>query len=290
MTPAVDMSRFQSYPKGRFLPGTQIELRREIERGRVRAALFDFDGTISLIRSGWQDVMTPMMVHTLLDAGAPETPQQLKQIVREFIDTLTGKQTIFQMMRLAEEIEKRGGRPEEPLEYKRRYNDLLMERIGERRERLRSGAATPEEMTMPRTHDLLENLKRRGVALYLASGTDLRYVREEAELLRVDGYFEGRIYAAQDRVEDFSKEQVIQQMLREQRLRGPELVSFGDGYVEILNAKQVGGTAVGAASDEVGKTNVNEWKRNRLIQAGADLIIPGYAEMETLLEYLLEDV
>ena len=33
-----------------------------IIRGRIRHALFDFDGTLSLIREGWQDVMIPQMV------------------------------------------------------------------------------------------------------------------------------------------------------------------------------------------------------------------------------------
>ena len=34
---------------------------------RARVALFDFDGTISLIRAGWVGVMVPMMVEILLD-------------------------------------------------------------------------------------------------------------------------------------------------------------------------------------------------------------------------------
>ena len=34
----------------------------DIERGRIRSVLFDFDGTLSLIREGWQQVMGPMMV------------------------------------------------------------------------------------------------------------------------------------------------------------------------------------------------------------------------------------
>ena len=285
----MNLDQFRAYPRGRFLTGTQIELRGDAAvLGRARSALFDFDGTISLIRSGWQDVMVPMMVETLQEAGGGETLDALERLTREFVDKLTGKQTIFQMMRLAEEVKKRGGKPLEPLEYKRRYNDLLMAHIGKRREALKNGTARPEELTMPRIAELLERLRERGLSLYLASGTDYEYVCEEAALLEVADYFDGGIYAAQERVEDFSKAQVIQQMLREHELNGPELLSFGDGYVEILNAKEVGGLAVGVASDEVGKVNVNEWKRNRLIQAGADLIVPGYAEMERMLAYLLD--
>ena len=41
-------------------------------RGPFRAAIFDFDGTLSLLRRNWQDVMIPMMVEILsaVDAAA----------------------------------------------------------------------------------------------------------------------------------------------------------------------------------------------------------------------------
>ena len=31
----------------------------------ARIAVFDFDGTLSLIRAGWMDIMVPMMLETL---------------------------------------------------------------------------------------------------------------------------------------------------------------------------------------------------------------------------------
>ena len=37
-------------------------LRPDLPRGRFRSVLFDFDGTLSLIREGWPQVMIPMMV------------------------------------------------------------------------------------------------------------------------------------------------------------------------------------------------------------------------------------
>ena len=49
-----------------FLPGTHIEIvAQPALRGHVRSALFDFDGTLSLIRQGWQCVMIPLMVEIL---------------------------------------------------------------------------------------------------------------------------------------------------------------------------------------------------------------------------------
>ena len=42
-----------------FLDNTAIEIHCEIQTGNIRHVVFDFDGTISLIRDGWQNVMVP---------------------------------------------------------------------------------------------------------------------------------------------------------------------------------------------------------------------------------------
>ena len=52
--------------------------------GRARVVLFDFDGTLSLIRAGWVDVMVPMMVEILLELKTGETEQELTARVTEF--------------------------------------------------------------------------------------------------------------------------------------------------------------------------------------------------------------
>lgn len=274
-----------------FLPGTSIEiLHPHIPRGQVRFALFDFDGTLSLIREGWQQVMVPMMVQVIKEeTGTQETEEELTAIVREFVDRLTGRQTIYQMIQLCEEIRKRGGRPKEPVEYKHRYHALLWERIRHRVEGLKSGRIPPDDLLLPGGRAILENLRRRGVRCYLASGTDEVYVLEEAAALKIDHYFEG-IYGALDEYWRFSKAKVIQHILETHGLSGPELVAFGDGFVEIENTKAVGGIAVGVASDEVKRQGVNEWKRRRLLQAGADIIVPEFREQETLVAYLFGEL
>ena len=65
------------------------------------------------------------------------------------------------------------------------------------------------------------------------------------------------------------------------------LLGFGDGYVEIQNVKSVGGLAVAVASDEAGRSGKPDpWKRDRLIGAGADVVIPDYRDWATLVDYL----
>src|SRR4030081_128549 len=104
-------------------------LRPDLRRGRFRGVLFDFDGTLSLIREGWPQVMIPMMVGVLRETGTAESDADLHATVEEFVMRLNGRQTIYQMMQLAEEVRNRGGQPLPPLEYKHRYHGLLMQRL-----------------------------------------------------------------------------------------------------------------------------------------------------------------
>src|SRR5208337_3044859 len=122
----------------------------------------------------------------------------------------------------------------------------------------------------------------------LASGTDEQYVKQEAELLDVTRYFGRHIYGALDNFKDFSKQMVIARILSENQISGEQLLSFGDGYVEIQNTKEVGGLAVAVASDEAhnGSGQFDEWKRQRLLGVGADVVIPDFRDANALLDCL----
>jgi len=261
-------------------------LRPGINARHARVVLFDFDGTLSLIRTGWMDVMIPMMVEILLELKTGETEEQLREVVTEFVTRLTGKQTIYQMIALAEEVRKRGGQPLDPLQYKKRYLQLLWEKIKDRVRELERGEAPPEKYLVPGAREFLEALKERGFKMYLASGTDQDDARREADLLDISKYFDGGVYGALDDYKRFSKALLIQQIISTMGCRGEEILGFGDGYVEIENVKQVGGVAVGVATDEPECQRVNEWKRQRLTGVGADFIIPNYLEREEILAEL----
>jgi phosphoglycolate phosphatase len=242
----------------------------------ARVALFDFDGTLSLIRSGWVDVMVPMMVEILLDLRTGESEPELTSLVQDFVWRLTGKETIYQMIEFAAHVSQRGGSALEPLEYKRMYLDRLWTKISGRVEELRGGKTSPEQYLVPGARALLERLKDQGLRLYLASGTDEIYMKEEARLLDVARYFDGGVYGALDDYKSFSKKILIQRILSQTDVRGPEIVGFGDGYVEIEEVKLVGGTAVGVATQEPECRVVDDWKRQRLIGVGADFIVPNF--------------
>ena len=257
-------------------------------RPAVTHVLFDFDGTLSLIREGWPEVMVPLFVE-MLPAVPGETEGQRRELCLEDIMRLNGKQTIYQMIQLASRIQERGGTPREPLWYKHEYLRRLELRIGARKDALRAGRIAPDELLLHGSRALLENLLRRGFILYLASGTDESFVKEEAELLDVARYFGPRIHGALDNYQNFSKKMVIERILRETGIPGSQLLSFGDGYVEIQNTKEVGGLAVAVASDEAhnGSGRVDEWKRQRLLGVGADVVIPDFRDAGALLDSIV---
>ncbi len=254
-------------------------------RPGISHVLFDFDGTLSLIREGWPAVMTPMFAE-MLPPLPGETEEARRQLCLDDIMRLNGKQTIYQMIQLAARIQERGGVARDPLWYKHEYLRRLEIRIARRIEALRSGAAQADDYLVFGARPLLEMLRRRGLSLYLASGTDEDRMKAEAELLGLTPYFGRHIYGALDDYKRFSKKMVIERLLRENSIPGQQLLSFGDGYVEIQNTKEAGGLAVAAATDEArnGSGCFDEWKRRRLLQVGADVVIPDFRDAAPLLE------
>jgi phosphoglycolate phosphatase-like HAD superfamily hydrolase len=266
-----------------------LELPRHLERRPgISHVLFDFDGTLSLIRQGWPEVMVPMFVEAL-PRRPGEAESALRDLVLDDIMRLNGKQTIYQMIQLTERIRERGGEPREPLWYKHEYLRRLDQHIGARTAGLAAGTIAPDAMLVHAARPLLEHLRGLGLPLYLASGTDESAVRREAGLLEITGYFDGHIYGALDDYKRFSKQIVIDRIIREHGITGSQLLSFGDGYVEIENTKQVGGLAVAVASDEArnGSGRVDEWKRRRLLGVGADAVIPDFRDAIPFVDYLL---
>jgi len=258
-----------------------------IARGpfRVRFAVFDMDGTLSLIREGWPEVMAEAMLDELRRTPNHESESALRTFVAELIVRTTGQTTSYQMACLADEVRQRGGQPEDPLIYKERYLARLSPRINKRLAALKAGQVEPADMMVPGAHEILEAMRARQVRCYLISGTYEPFVFDEARALQIASYFSG-IYGAQDDPRRFSKRQFMQDLVDSYLLDGHEVVSLGDGITEIREAKNVGAIAVGVASNEATRTGIDENKRKLLIEAGADVIVPDFIEHQALVAYL----
>jgi len=256
----------------------------------LRVAVIDFDGTLSLIRSGWLEIMVDQMVDILQPLpGTTESDADLAAYVTDFVLNLNGRPTIYQMDYLVNEIRQRGGLPSTPESYKQQFLDTLHQKAERRVDALKAGQVTTDDLMVPGARTMLNDLAARGLQLTLASGTAVKNVRHEAALLQIDHFFEGRIFGPGDDPREFSKLAVMERVLAETGSRGSQLLGFGDGFVEIENIKQLGGIAVGCATDEEHRSGrVEEWKRTRLIQAGADVIVPDYQNWPKLAERLFD--
>ncbi|MCL2500368.1 MAG: HAD family hydrolase [Defluviitaleaceae bacterium] len=235
-------------------------------RNPVRAVLFDFDGTFSTLRDGWEGIMQPLMLELL---GA-----ECEGLVTAYISESTGIQTIHQMKWLAAQVEKRYGNAKDPWEYKAEYNRRLMETVEARRRNINKG----EDYLIPGSLPLILALRKMGAELYIASGTDEPDVRAEAEALGIARYF-NKIAGAPKGAENCAKEDVIRGILHsgDAFINGEQLAVVGDGKVEIAIGRENGTRTLGIAR--------NAETRERLIKAGADSIAADFTDLQTLMKF-----
>ena len=260
------------------------------DRRRLKAVLFDFDGTLSTLRCGWETVMSAM-IREILAAGLPAQQDPsgqltgLEEKIAAYIDASTGIQTIFQMQWLAGQVAAQGRTPLDPWEYKAEYNRRLMQTVALRREAVQSGKAAAEQYLVAGSRVFLDALRDRGITLYVASGTDQPDVAAEAGILGLAHYFKEIVGAPLGQMR-CSKEQVVRQLLQASDLLGEELAVIGDGKVEISIACESGALALGVASDEKALSGVNPDKRRRLVAAGAHAITGDFLASEDILDWL----
>src|SRR6266704_6759950 len=81
-------------------------------RPGISHVLFDFDGTLSLIREGWTEVMVDMFLE-LLPRQPDQTDAEIRRRMTDDIMKLNGKQTIYQMIQFAGRVAERGGKARE---------------------------------------------------------------------------------------------------------------------------------------------------------------------------------
>lgn len=280
-----------------FFKGTYIERCYEgkaLDLSGIKYIIFDHDGTISTLRQGWDTVMQKVMVECIFDDKYSDIDtseyDHVLAHVREYIDMTAGIQTIVQMEGLVDMVKEFGYVPAEKiktkLEYKQIYNEALLHVVRHRIQRLKDRELDLDDFTIKGVVSFLEKLHEKKLTLYLASGTDHDDVQNEAEILGYAGFFNGGIFGAVGDITKFSKRLLIEKIVGEFQLRGPELAVFGDGPVELQECRKYGGIAIGVASDEIRRYGLNIEKRKRLIKAGAHIVIPDYSQGDQLCEIL----
>jgi phosphoglycolate phosphatase-like HAD superfamily hydrolase len=288
-------------------PNTEIEIitERPARRGFPEVAIFDHDGTISVLRHGWESVMRGVMTDAIAGrithaaagatgatgAAASSTPllpvaelERIQHSVNTLIEKTTGVQTLAQMYQLRDLVVEFGHTAEvlTPAEYKAIYNRALLATMEKRLRGLQTGRLAATDLTIKGAVDFLQKLAGAGTKLYLASGTDQDDARREARLLGYADLFTGGIFGSVGDIKNDPKKIVIRNIIAEIKKRGGScergnVAVFGDGPVEMREAKKAGLFAIGILSDEDRRYGANPAKRERLILAGADLLIPDFS-------------
>lgn len=279
-----------------FWKNSEIEIINEWSYAlNIQHAIFDHDGTISTLREGWEKIMVPMMMKAIMGKYFQNADEYLYHKVynrvTDFVDKTTGIQTLVQMKGLVELVKEFGlveeNRILDEFGYKEIYNRELLDKVKERENKLLCGELSVEDYTLKNAVAFLEKLHKSGVTLYLASGTDEEEVKNEARILGYDHLFNGGIFGAVGDITKEAKKIVLDNILDDiGDVNISQLVTIGDGPVEIRETRKRGGIAIGIASNEVKRHSLNENKRTRLIKAGADIIIPDFSQMPKLLELL----
>jgi len=276
---------------------TEIETVTDSATGshRIAHAIFDHDGTISVLREGWEKIMEPMMMRAVLGSRFAMADEgvyhKVLTRVRAFIDATTGIQTLVQMQGLVKLVAEFGFVPADEIldefGYKAIYNEALLDLVRGRLAKLDRGELAVADFAVKGAVEFLRALHGAGVALYMASGSDEDDVIAEARALGYADLFGGRIYGAVGDVSKEAKKIVMDRILTDiGEDQVSSMVAFGDGPVEIRESRKRGGLAVGIASDEVRRFGLNGSKRRRLIRAGADLIIPDFSQWQALLHLM----
>jgi len=284
--------------RARYLDDTEIEICAEsLPEANIKHAVFDHDGTVSTLRQGWEQVMAPVMIRAILGNKFKTADETLYHKVRnrviDYIDQSTGIQTIVQMEALVEMVREFGLVPSDEIRdkfgYKEIYNDTLMELVNKRIEKFKRGELDIHDYTIKGALEFLEALRKRSIKLYLASGTDCDDVIAESKALGYAELFDGGIYGSVGDVAKYSKKMVIEKIMTENNLQGPELAVFGDGPVEIRECRKRDGIAVGIATDEIRRHGLNPEKRTRLVKAGAHIIVPDFSQQDKLIKLLFRE-
>lgn len=233
-----------------------------------------------------------MMLETFapyLPSGESFEDGKVRARLLELILSLNGKPSIQQMEMFQKYAEERGSHTPEPEEMRVEFQACLDRHIRSRADKIASGQLDRDAYVVAGARPLLGFLYKSGVKLYVLSSTIEHRVREEAELLGLSSFFEGRIHGSPANPEGFTKRAVFERILGEQKISGAQLLAFGDGPVEIRDAKALGGIAIAVCTDEdVNGSGLSDpFKLQQLTAAGADVAIPDFLNAVELIEPLV---
>jgi phosphoglycolate phosphatase-like HAD superfamily hydrolase len=260
-----------------------IEVLNRPQRQPIVAAI-DFDGTLSLVRMGWQTVMHRVMK----DALAPLHPQldRIDAEIHSYIARSTGQPSIIQMAWVDEHVHLYGGPHHGAQYYLDQFSHAMSDRIDERLVSMTN--RTQADVHMIRgARAFLEHLATRGVHMALVSGTEYHHLVRESTALGIIEFFDAGIFGPGGHAPGFTKAEALASLVERYALLPGQLVSIGDGPVEISAGRSLDAYCIAVASDEA-SGELDSHKRVHLVNAGADAVIANFLPLDRLTSLLFD--
>lgn len=261
-----------------------FEKLEEVKDRNIRCVLMDFDGTISTLRCGWEEVMLQFIFKELSPFYVGKEDELREKIIR-FIDDSTGVQTIYQMQWIVQQVELAGGQALDQWEYKEGFNTALIEMVYKRIKLLEEGKALPDDFLVPGSKELVEKMVEQGMKCFIASGTDDVDLKKEMNILGVGHFFE-EVKGAPYKKVACAKEEIYERLVTEFKYQPDEILIVGDGKVEIKLGSENGALTLGIASNERDFREVDLKKRERLLEAKASAIVKDFTNSDDIIGWM----
>ncbi len=247
-------------------------------------AAIDFDGTLSLVRMGWQVVMHEVMKRAL----APYHPHldRIDAEITGYIARSTGQPSIIQMAWVDEHVHLYGGPHHGAQHYLDQFSHAMSDRINHRIATMTSNVTADRHMIRG-ARAFLQRLTNRGVHIALVSGTEYHHLVRESTALGIAPFFDAGIFGPGAHAPGFTKAEAMAALVERYELLPGQLLSIGDGPVEISAGKSLDGYCIAVASDEeTGELDIH--KRTHLLHAGADAVIANFLPLDRLTTLLFD--
>jgi len=241
-------------------------------------AAIDFDGTMSLIRIGWQQVMHGVMQAALL----PHYPDsaRLDSEIYTYIAHSTGQPSIIQMAWVDEQVILHGGPARGAQAYLDLFSHAMRDRIDHKIASIHDDASA-DALMVPGARAFLQMLAYYNVRIALVSGTEHIHLLRESAALRIDHFFDAGIHGPGPHNPGFTKGDAMAALIDTYQVAPARFLSVGDGPVEIMAGKSLAGYSIAVASHEA-SGGLDDDKRRHLIAAGADAVIANFHQLHDI--------
>jgi len=235
------------------LENAGLEIVKDVKRGGFKVAVFDWDGTLSLIRAEWPRILSSLIAEIIAGRLSPEDdPVEIirddTKSVRAYLKETAGAPTLDQIKGYLERNNHLEHLKDKDLdrlsrtwldEYNRRLNRFVEEEV------VPKAGDNPEDYRVAGALKFVKKFREQGIKCYVLSGGNEKDLNDtDVPLLGFDGLFElvlGTDGTIERELGSYDKGVGLEWIMKREGIEDPgEVVVIGDGAAEISFARKLG--------------------------------------------------